>query len=232
MSANDVTIAQVRNIGRTYDGPPGVAALQECSLTIPAGDYMALMGRSGSGKSTLLHILGLLDSPTSGTYQLFGEQVQTLSARQRAAVRAQHIGFVFQAFHLIPYLTALENVELSLSYAAMPRSQRRTVATESLIALGLEHRLGAYPRTLSGGEQQRVAIGRAIAKRPKLVLCDEPTGSLDAESARTVLDTLDGLRDLGLTIVLVTHDLEVAARADHTLTIADGAVQSPTERTS
>lgn len=219
-------VVDLKEVTRVFPGPSPVRALNGCSLRVVEGEFVALMGRSGSGKSTLLHIIGLLDRPTEGSCNLFGMDTHTLGSKERARLRASRIGFVFQSFHLINYLTAIENVELGLAYGRVPLQQRREHARETLESLELGHRLDAYPKTLSGGEQQRVAIGRAVAKRPALVLCDEPTGNLDTTSTTAVLDSLVRLNRHGLTIVVVTHDESIAARAQRVYLMEDGRIQS------
>jgi putative ABC transport system ATP-binding protein len=215
-------VIELRDLARTYPGPPPVPALRPASLVIEAGDYVAVTGPSGSGKSTLLHLLGLLDSPTGGRYLLDGLDTGALGDRDRSALRGRRIGFVFQAFHLLPYRTALENVLLAELYNGTPRGGRVQAAAAALDAVGLGHRLDALPTTLSGGECQRVAIARALVNRPSLLLCDEPTGNLDSRNAATLMELLDRLNSGGLTIVIITHDAAVAAHAGRTVAISDG----------
>jgi putative ABC transport system ATP-binding protein len=182
---------ELHGLARTYPGPPPVPALRPADLVIEAGDYVAVTGPSGSGKSTLLHLLGLLDAPTAGSYLLDGLDTSALGDRGRSALRGRRIGFVFQAFHLLPYRTALENVMLAELYNQTPRSGRLQAAVEALDAVGLSHRMNALPTTLSGGESQRVAIARALVNRPSLMLCDEPTGNLDSKNAAGLMGLLD-----------------------------------------
>jgi putative ABC transport system ATP-binding protein len=215
-------VIELRGAARTYPGPPPVPALRPANLVIDAGDYIAVTGPSGSGKSTLLHVLGLLDAPTAGTYLLDGLDTSALGDRDRSALRGSRIGFVFQAFHLLPYRTALENVLLAELYNQTPRGQRLDRAAEALRGVGLGHRLDALPTTLSGGESQRVAIARALVNRPSLLLCDEPTGNLDSRNAATVMDLLDELNAAGFTIVVITHDANVASHARRAIAISDG----------
>jgi putative ABC transport system ATP-binding protein len=216
-------------VSRVFDADPPVYALRDVSLTVPRGAYTAVTGPSGSGKSTLLGLLGLLDRPTSGSYRLDGRETAALPERERAALRAGAIGFVFQAFHLLPYRTTEENVMLAEVYRprgapALPRRGRRDRAREALDRVGLGHRTGFRPDRLSGGERQRVAIARALLGSPDLLLCDEPTGNLDGENTGVVLDLLDDLHRQGLTLMVITHEETVAARADRRIRIADGRV--------
>jgi len=217
-------LIELRGLARTYPGPPPVAALRPTDLVIDAGDYVAVTGPSGSGKSTLLHLLGLLDSPTEGSYRMHGLDTSRLIDRDRAALRGRRIGFVFQAFHLLPYRTALENVLLAQLYNQTPRAGRLTAAVDALVEVGLGHRLDALPTTLSGGEGQRVAIARALVNRPHLLLCDEPTGNLDSRNAAALMDLLDQLNATGFTIVVITHDRAVAGHARRQIAISDGVI--------
>jgi putative ABC transport system ATP-binding protein len=211
-------------VSKTYPGTPPVDALYDVTVTAHAGEHVALVGRSGSGKSTLLNLLGLLDRPSSGEIRLAGANTGALGDRERTAVRAGRVGFVFQAFHLLDYRTAAENVEVGLLHAGVPRRERRARALEALDAVGLSNRAQASPATLSGGEKQRVAIARAVATRPRVLLSDEPTGNLDSASADTVLSILDSLKPTGVALVTATHDAHVAAAADFTVALADGRV--------
>jgi putative ABC transport system ATP-binding protein len=217
-------VIELRGLARTYPGPPPVPALRPADLAIDEGDYVAVTGPSGSGKSTLLHLLGLLDSPTQGSYLLDGLDTSALGDRDRSALRGSRIGFVFQAFHLLPYRTVLENVLLAQLYNQTPRGGRVPAAVDALEAVRLGHRLDALPTTLSGGECQRVAIARALVNRPSLLLCDEPTGNLDSRNAAALMDLLDQLNAAGFTIVVITHDASVAAHAARTITISDGVL--------
>jgi putative ABC transport system ATP-binding protein len=217
-------VIELKGVARTYPGPPPVPALRPADLVIDAGDYVAVTGPSGSGKSTLLHVLGLLDAPTAGTYLLDGLDTGTLGDRDRSALRGGRIGFVFQAFHLLPYRTALENVLLAELYNQTPRGHRLGRAVDALRGVGLGHRLDALPTTLSGGECQRVAIARALVNRPSLLLCDEPTGNLDSANAATVMELLDELNAAGFTIAVITHDTNVAAHARRAIAISDGVL--------
>jgi putative ABC transport system ATP-binding protein len=221
-------VIELDGLARTYPGPPPVRALRPAGLVIGAGDYVAVTGSSGSGKSTLLHLLGLLDTPTGGRYLLDGLDTSTLGDRDRSALRGRRIGVVFQAFHLLAYRTALENVLLAQLYNNTPRPARLAAAVEALEAVGLGHRLDALPTTLSGGEAQRVAIARALVNSPALLLCDEPTGNLDSASAAALMGLLDQLNASGYTIVVITHDAAVAAHARRTIAISDGVLSEQT----
>jgi putative ABC transport system ATP-binding protein len=220
-------VIELRGLARTYPGPPPVAALRPADLVIGAADYVAVTGPSGSGKSTLVHLLGLLDTPTAGRYLLDGTDTSALGDAARSGLRGRRIGVVFQAFHLLPYRTALENVALAQLYNQTPRPARLPAAAAALEAVGLGHRLDALPTTLSGGECQRVAIARALVNSPALLLCDEPTGNLDSASAATVMSLLDQLNAAGYTIVVITHDPGVAGHARRQVTISDGVLTEP-----
>ncbi|MGC4954606.1 ABC transporter ATP-binding protein [Actinomadura citrea] len=220
----------LRGVGRTYPGPPPVTALREVNLRVARGEYVAIVGPSGSGKSTLLNLLGLLDRPTDGSYGLDGLDVAELRDAERAAVRGQRIGFVFQSFHLLPYRSALENVLLAQLYGRTPRARRLDAARSALRQVGLEHRTDALPTTLSGGERQRVAIARALVNSPRLLLCDEPTGNLDTATAATILGLLEELHAAGQTVLTITHDPAVAGRAERVVTIRDGRLTDEAAR--
>jgi putative ABC transport system ATP-binding protein len=211
-------------IALTYPGPPLVPALKPCDLEVAPGERLAIVGPSGSGKSTLLNVAGLLDRPTQGTYELDGIDTGSLRERDRTALRAQRIGFVFQSFHLLPYRSAEDNVLLAMLYSPVRQTDRRKLARQALERVGLAHRAHALPGTLSGGEQQRVAIARGLVHRPSLLLCDEPTGNLDSATGASVLTLLDELHADGLTIIVITHDARVAAHAERTVTIRDGVL--------
>lgn len=201
-----------------------VKALKNVSLKIEKGDFVSIVGPSGSGKSTLMHILGLLDKPTSGKVRLDGNEVNFTNDYGLAKLRNQKIGFVFQSFNLLPRTSALDNVELPLIYAGVPLKERNEKARNSLINVGLEHRLQHYPNQLSGGERQRVAIARALVNWPSIVLADEPTGNLDSKSGKEIIDILNSLHKQGNTIVLVTHDLEIAKMAKRIIRVKDGEI--------
>ncbi|OLD62411.1 MAG: macrolide ABC transporter ATP-binding protein [Acidobacteria bacterium 13_1_40CM_2_68_5] len=217
----------LRGLTRHFQvGDQTVQALQDVSLTIPDGDYLALMGPSGSGKSTLLHILGCLDRPTGGTYALDGREVGSLPENELAAVRSRKIGFVFQFFHLVPRLTAAENVELPMVLAGVRPAERRARVAKALAAVGLTDRASHRPDQLSGGQRQRVAIARATVMGPSILLADEPTGNLDRASGHEIIELLERMNGEGLTLVVVTHDPEVGQRARHILKLVDGRIAS------
>lgn len=222
---------ELDGIERVYRrGRAAVAALRGVDLRVAEGEWVAIRGASGSGKSSLLHILGCLDRPTAGHYRLQGHDLRGLNDRQLSRLRARRFGFVFQAFHLLPRTTALENVETPLLYAGR-RNQRdgRQRARAALERVGLGERLRHYPSELSGGEQQRVALARALVNDPALILADEPTGNLDAAAGETVLELLAGLHREGRTLVLVTHDDAVAARAQRQIRMRDGRAEEEAE---
>ncbi|NQD94899.1 ABC transporter ATP-binding protein [Pseudomonas sp. CrR25] len=214
---------RLRGLSRSFQvGEQRVMGLDGLDLAVDAGDYLAVMGPSGSGKSTLLNILGLLDAPDGGEYWLNGEATAALGEARRAELRSRWIGFVFQAYHLIPRLTALENIELPMLLAGIEASVRQQRCRELAERLGLGNRLEHRPGELSGGQRQRVAIARAMAMRPELLLADEPTGNLDSHAGAEVFDLLEELNAEGLTLILVTHDAALAARARRQLRLCDG----------
>ena len=216
---------RLEGISRSFDmGGRPVHALALVDEEIAAGDHVAVMGPSGSGKSTLLNILGCLDRPSAGRYWLDGREVAGLDEAELTQVRRHSIGFVFQFFHLVPRLTALENVELPMIFAGVVGSERRERAFRALTAVGLAERAQHRPDQLSGGERQRVALARATVMGPRLLLADEPTGNLDSASGRQVLDLLEGMNRNGLTLIVVTHDPKVAQRARRVLLLADGRI--------
>lgn len=219
-AATVIDVADVTKVHRT--GDVTVEALRGVSFRVEAGEFVAIMGPSGSGKTTLLGILGCLDRPTTGSYRLVGQEMSELSETRRAHVRGERIGFVFQAYNLIPRSTAFKNVELPLVYAGVRAHERRDRALEALAAVGLAERAEHVPSRLSGGEQQRVAIARALVVRPSVVLADEPTGNLDSGSAGEVLAILDRVNREGATIVMVTHSRKVAEHASRIIRVADG----------
>jgi putative ABC transport system ATP-binding protein len=221
----DRPVIEVENVTKVYgEGEAAVHALAGVTATVAEGDYVAIMGSSGSGKSTLMHIIGCLDVPTSGRYRLDGVDVSDLNDRQLALVRNRRIGFVFQSFNLIARTSALANVELPLAYAGVKPRQRRERALEALEMVGLSDRAGHDPNQLSGGQQQRVAIARALVTEPALILADEPTGNLDSRSTADVLSILDELSRAGRTIMLITHENDVAARAKRLIHLRDGQI--------
>lgn len=217
-------VIELREVGRTFPGTPPVEAFKPSNLSIGRGEYVSIIGPSGSGKSTLLHLLGLLDRPTTGTYFLDGIDTGALGDNARAGMRGSRIGFVFQSFHLLHHRSALENVELAQIYNRMPRKERRQRAENALERVGLSHRLSATPRTLSGGERQRVAVARALVSEPSLLLADEPTGNLDTEMSDDIMEVFDGLHRGGLTLAVITHDLDVSHRAQRQVRIIDGTL--------
>jgi len=218
------TVLEAARLGKQVSSPEGtLAILSDVSLAIGRGETVAVMGASGAGKSTLLALLAGLDEPTSGTVRLAGNELTALDEDGRAAVRARHVGFVFQSFHLVPSLTALENAMLPLELAG--RSDARPAAIEVLAKVGLGERVGHYPRQLSGGEQQRVAIARAFITRPDVLFADEPTGNLDSVTGERIMDLLFGLNEeAGATLVLVTHDRDLAARCGRVIRLDAGRV--------
>jgi putative ABC transport system ATP-binding protein len=220
-------VLQVADVTKTHrGGEVSVQALRGINLIVREGEFVSIMGPSGSGKTTLLGILGCLDRPTDGSYKLDGDEMSKLSETRRAHIRGERIGFVFQAYNLLPRLTALKNVELPLIYAGVPGKQRRPRALAALAEVGLAERAHHRPSQLSGGEQQRVAIARALVVDPSVVLLDEPTGNLDSKSAEEVLAIIDRMHSRGATIVLVTHSNEVAERASRIVRVADGLIVS------
>jgi putative ABC transport system ATP-binding protein len=225
-AAVGVTAVEAIDVTREYQlGDAAVPALRGVSLSIPAGDYAAILGPSGSGKSTLMHLLGGLDRPTSGTLRIAGRDVARLTPTELARLRNRTIGFVFQSFHLLARTSAVDNVALPLVYAGVRAGERRRRAAEILDRVGLAHRMRHRPNQLSGGEQQRVAIARALVTGPSLLLADEPTGNLDSATGAEVLTLLETLnRESGVAIVLVTHDQEVADRAGRQIRMRDGRV--------
>jgi ABC-type lipoprotein export system ATPase subunit len=215
---------KLTGIGRRYGTVAPVVALRGIDLQVYAGEWVAVVGASGSGKTTLLNIVGCLDRQSGGTYWLDGIDIAALSDRQRAGLRSRRIGFIFQSFHLLAHRTVLENVMLAETYARRPRAGRADRARAALAAVGLDGRTEFLPTRLSGGERQRVAIARALLNGPELLLCDEPTGNLDSVTTGAILDLLAGLHREGLTVVTITHDASVAARAQRQVRIADGQI--------
>ena len=219
------TLMKLEGITKVYgEGDLAVEALRGVDLEVGVGDYLAVMGPSGSGKSTLMHILGLLDSPTAGSYLLDGDEVAGFSRRKLAHLRNRKIGFIFQNFNLLPKASLLRNVELPLLYGGMGRKERRRFALEALARVGLADRARHRPNELSGGQRQRGAIARAIVGRPSVIMADEPTGNLDQQTGIEILELFDELRAGGQTMIMVTHDPNIAARARETIRLVDGLV--------
>ena len=216
-------ILKLTDICKDYmQGKEPVRVLKNINLTVHKGDYLAIMGPSGSGKTTLMNMIGCLDVPTSGTYELEGKNLQDLNDDQLADIRNKHIGFVFQSFHLLPKMDALENVALPLLYAGVPLKERQQRAEEALKAVGLEERIHFLPNQLSGGQCQRVAIARAMVGKPTMLLADEPTGALDTKSGNQIMEIFRQLSQSGMTIIMITHEPSIAACADKTYHILDG----------
>jgi putative ABC transport system ATP-binding protein len=214
-------VLQLQNIQKWVgQGSGRTDILRGVSMVLNQGEFIAIMGASGSGKSTLLNMIGLLDRPSAGSMRLLGREVATVADDEQATLRSQHLGFIFQSFHLLPYLSAQENIELPMLYTR--RADRAARAKALLEQMSLTHRRNAYPGTLSGGERQRVAIARAFANEPTLILADEPTGALDSKTGVQILDLLSALHRAGRTIIVVTHDENVAKRAQRTLRMVDG----------
>jgi putative ABC transport system ATP-binding protein len=224
-------IIETRGLTKTF-GSNGVAvhALRGIDLTVQRGEFVALIGPSGSGKSTLMAILGCLDTPTSGTYALDGRRVDGLSGSELANIRNEKIGFIFQLYNLLPKASVQRNVELPMLYAGVPRKERRRRAMELLERVGIPEKARSLPGTLSGGQRQRVAVARALANRPAMLLADEPTGALDSKTGHEVLELFTDLHRQGNTILIVTHDLDIAALASRHVEILDGRIASSTEQ--
>ena len=227
-----MSLIELEGVSKTYRmGEEDVTALQEVTLNIEVGEFVAIMGASGSGKSTMMNILGCLDRPTSGRYRLNGQEVSTLSREALATIRNRTLGFVFQSFNLLTRTSALENVELPLLYAGVPATQRHSRAREALERVGLGSRTGHHPNQMSGGQQQRVAIARALVSQPRLILADEPTGNLDSKTSVEVMSLLQELGTQGITVALVTHEADIAAYAARVIVMRDGRVLSDQRQT-
>lgn len=222
-----MAILKLTNICKDYiQGKEPVHVLKNINLTVEKGEYLAIMGPSGSGKTTLMNLIGCLDVPTSGTYELDGLDLKDLSDNALADIRNKHIGFVFQGFHLLPKMTALDNVALPLLYAGVPLKERRARAEEALKAVGLEDRIHFMPNQMSGGQCQRVAIARAMVGKPALLLADEPTGALDTKAGNQIMDIFHQLSQDGMTIIMITHEPSIAACANKTYHILDGELRT------
>ena len=218
-------LIEVRDVYKIYNpGENQVNALDGVSITIDGGEFVAIIGQSGSGKSTLMNMLGLLDTPTHGEYYINGKLVDDLTDDQMSVIRNEEIGFIFQGFNLISSLSALENVELPLVYRGMPKQERREISQQALERVGLGSRIHHLPAEMSGGQQQRVAVARAIAAKPPVILADEPTGNLDTKSTKEVMAILHELKDEGRTVIVITHDNEIAEEAERVIRIRDGKV--------
>lgn len=218
-------LIEVRDVYKIYNpGENQVNALDGVSLTIDEGEFVAIIGQSGSGKSTLMNMLGLLDTPTTGEYYINGNLVDDLTDDEMSTIRNEQIGFIFQGFNLIASLSALENVELPLVYRGMPKAERREISKAALERVGLGPRMNHLPAEMSGGQQQRVAVARAIAARPPVILADEPTGNLDTRSTKEVMAILHELKDEGRTVIVITHDNEIAEEAERVIRIRDGKI--------
>lgn len=218
-------LVEIRNLNKIYGlGESRVVALEEINLDIEAGEFVAIMGPSGSGKSTLMNILGCLDRPTDGSYRLAGRDVSKFNENSLADVRNHKIGFVFQTFNLLSRVTALGNVELPMVYSGLPPQRRREMAQKLLAEVGLGNRLRHRPNQMSGGQRQRVAIARALVNRPSVILADEPTGNLDSQSGREIMEIFKRLNNEGTTIILVTHDADVAGHARRIIRVRDGKI--------
>lgn len=223
-------LVEIKDMCKIYNpGENEVRALNHVSVSIDEGEFVAIIGQSGSGKSTLMNMLGCLDVPTSGTYMLHGEDVSHMNDDELSDIRNREIGFIFQGFNLIQNLTALENVELPLIYRGVSKKKRLQLAEEALIKVGLEARMDHKPAEMSGGQQQRVAIARAIAQAPPIILADEPTGNLDSGSTKEIMQIMQDLHKEGRTIILITHDNEIAAQAKRVIKIKDGCIESDTK---
>ncbi len=223
-------LVEIEDVCKVYNpGENEVRALDHITVTIDRGEFVAIIGQSGSGKSTLMNMLGCLDVPTSGRYKLHGQDVSELDDDELSDIRNREIGFIFQGFNLIPNLTALENVELPLIYRGVSKAKRRALSEEALEKVGLGHRMEHKPSEMSGGQQQRVAIARAIAQAPPIILADEPTGNLDSNSSKEIMGILQKLHSEGRTVILITHDNEIANQAKRVIKIKDGRIEADSD---
>lgn len=219
-------LVKLININRVYEtGGAPFQALKSINLEVKKGEFIAVIGPSGSGKSTLMHILGLLDRPSSGRYELNGQDISRLSENHLAKIRNQKIGFVFQSFNLLPRTSSLDNVALPLVYAGVPKAERRLRSEKALIEVGLESKFSSKPNQLSGGQQQRVAIARSLINNPDIILADEPTGNLDSKTSTEIMDLFEKLNKEGKTIILITHEHDIAKHARKIISIRDGEIQ-------
>ena len=230
-AADAVPVIRTQGLSKIYSAgtEAEVAALRGVDLTINRGEFVAIMGPSGSGKSTLMNLIGCLDTPSAGTYFCDGVDVSTLDKEELAKLRRDKIGFVFQGFHLLTRMDATDNVAMPLGYARIPPAQRKELARAALASVGLADRAGHRPNELSGGQQQRVAIARALVNKPPILLADEPTGALDSRTGEEILELFKRLRDDGHTVILITHDAQVAAHADRTFVMRDGELHAQTD---
>jgi len=220
-------VLKLENVSKIYDGATPFLALDNINFEIAKGEFVAITGPSGSGKSTMLHMLGCLDRPSKGEIYIAGRPISQMSDNQVADIRRDELGFVFQAFNLAPTLTVFQNVELPMMIKGLPKTERENEVRRNLAAVGLASKLNSMPSQLSGGEKQRVAVARALANRPKIILADEPTGNLDSKSSRLVMDQIEALcRDRGITIILITHEHHLAVDADRIIHLMDGRIKS------
>jgi putative ABC transport system ATP-binding protein len=231
--ANDGALVRIENVEKIFHrGSEDIHVLSQLNLQVPPGEFLALMGPSGSGKSTLMNLVGCLDTPTSGEYFLAGERVSQLGDGELADIRNRRIGFVFQTFNLLARTSALHNVELPLIYAGLPSGERRKRAREALVSVGLEDRMHHKPNELSGGQRQRVAIARALVTKPSIILADEPTGNLDSKTGEEIMQIFETIYQQGNTIVLVTHEEDIARHTRRIVRLRDGLIESDTTHTA
>jgi len=227
MVSTPVPVLELRNVSKIYDGATPFLALEDANLKIMKGEFVAILGPSGSGKSTMLHLLGCLDRPTKGEIYVDGIPISKMGDDQIADVRMDELGFVFQAFNLASTLTVFQNVELPMMIKGVPKAEREKEVRRNLASVGLSSKLNSMPSQLSGGEKQRVAVARALANKPKIILADEPTGNLDSKSSAEIMKQIEGLcRDRGITVILITHEHKLAEDADRIIRIKDGRIES------